>query len=86
MSRLRWPAKSHRDELVSERYLVLKPEAKRSAESVAEGDADYGELRRLCAALMEFADPTFEWSGIAVTMNFEGRRVQRNARCRVVGT
>ena len=111
MHSLRWPAQSHRDELTSDRYLVLRTsDGLRSAAGVKEakgrggrggrrgrdeeGDAtevveeredwkaggraegradDYSELRRLCAAVMAFVEPGYEYSGVAVTHNFEGR-------------
>ncbi|KAL1526122.1 hypothetical protein AB1Y20_014851 [Prymnesium parvum] len=61
---LRWPAKSQRDELTSEHYLVLKP--------AAEADCSYATLRRLCAEVMAFAEPEYKYSGVAVTHNFVG--------------
>ena len=60
LQRLRWPAKNHRPCLTSDRYLVLHRNAKDS----------YGQLRSLCSDLMNWADPSFHYSGIAVTKNF----------------
>ena len=57
---LRWPAKNHRPCLTSDRYLVLHSNAKDS----------YSKLRGLCSELMMWADPTFYYSGVAVTKNF----------------
>eukprot|EP00435_Cladocopium_sp_Y103_P035866 s4606_g9.t1 len=57
---LRWPAKNHRPCLTSDRYLVLHSNAKDS----------YSKLRGLCSELMMWADPTFHYSGVAVTKNF----------------
>lgn len=57
---LRWPAKNHRPCLTSDRYLVLHTNAKDS----------YSKLRGLCSELMMWADPTFYYSGVAVTKNF----------------
>jgi hypothetical protein len=44
------------------RYLVLP--------SNVEHDAHYAELRGACAELMGWADPSYYYSGIAVTKNF----------------
>ena len=60
LQRLRWPAKNHRPCLTSDRYLVLHRNAKDS----------YEQLRSLCSELMNWADPSFHYSGIAVTKNF----------------
>ncbi|KAL3912930.1 MAG: hypothetical protein SGPRY_008163 [Prymnesium sp.] len=73
---LRWPARSHRRDLSSEHYLVLKtsdPSRKRPDGEEASQVSDYADLRELCAAVMAFAEPGFQYSGIAVTHNFEGR-------------
>eukprot|EP00934_Nitzschia_sp_Nitz4_P008285 Nitzschia sp. Nitz4//scaffold142_size57810//32794//34809//NITZ4_006497-RA/size57810-processed-gene-0.20-mRNA-1//-1//CDS//3329536394//8275//frame0 len=59
---LRWPARNERDGLAAERYLVLQT-------NVAT-DRFYGELREACRELMDWADPEYHYSGIAVTKNF----------------
>jgi len=59
---LRWPAKKERDHLSSERYLVLP--------SNMGHDRFYQELRDACHALIQWADPSYSYSGIAVTKNF----------------
>ena len=59
---LRWPARNHRHGLASERYLVLQ--------SNVSTDRFYGDLRNACRALMDWADPNYFYSGIAVTKNF----------------
>jgi hypothetical protein len=70
---LRWPARSHREHVTSERYLVLHPEPSPacSASSGAEG-GEYDTLRTLCARIAELAGDDFAYSGIAVTKNFVG--------------
>jgi hypothetical protein len=59
---LRWPAQNQRRRLSAERYLVLVRSSK--------NDAFYGELRDTCSELMQWADPKYYYSGIAVTKNF----------------
>jgi len=58
----RWPAASHRRGLTSERYLVLQT-------NVA-NDRFYNDLREGCRELMQWVDPDYYYSGIAVTKNF----------------
>jgi hypothetical protein len=62
LENLRWPAQNERKGLSSERYLVLP--------SNVVNDRFYGDLRRACAELMEWVDPNYFYSGIAVTKNF----------------
>ena len=59
---LRWPARNDRPRLTSQRYFVLPT-------NVA-NDKFYNELRLACRALMDWADPDYYYSGIAVTKNF----------------
>jgi hypothetical protein len=59
---LRWPAQNERKGLSSERYLVLP--------SNVTNDRFYGDLRHACRELMEWVDPNYFYSGIAVTKNF----------------
>jgi hypothetical protein len=61
---LRWAVPNHRHGLTSERYLVLMTKVKR--------DLHYNDLREACRALMDWADPHYFYSGIAVTKNFCG--------------
>ena len=61
---LRWAVPNHRHGLTSERYMVLLTKVKR--------DLHYGDLREACRALMDWADPHYFYSGIAVTKNFCG--------------
>jgi len=58
---LRWPAKNQRPLLSSDRYLVLLSST---------ADDCYGTLRQMCSDLMEWADPNYYYSAIAVTKNF----------------
>ena len=60
---LRWPAVNQRAGLSAERYLVLTT-------SAAAKDTFYQELRQACDDLMQWADPEYYFSGIAVTKNF----------------
>lgn len=59
---LRWTVPNHRQGLTAERYLVLQTNVHQ--------DRFYGELRNACRELMEWADPDYYYSGIAVTKNF----------------
>lgn len=59
---LQWPARNERPRLTSERYLVLP--------SNVTNDRFYSELREACHELMDWADPDYSYSGIAVTKNF----------------
>ena len=58
---LRWPARNHRQGLSSERYLVLQRN---------ESNRFYNDLFESCTDLMEWTDPNYYFSGIAVTKNF----------------
>lgn len=62
LSNLRWPAANHRKGLTSERYLVLQTNVS--------NDRFYGDVREACRDLMQWADPEYYYSGIAVTKNF----------------
>jgi hypothetical protein len=62
---LRWAVPNHRSGLTSERYLVLLTKVKKR-------DPHYGDLRDACRAIMDWADPNYFYSGIAVTKNFCG--------------
>lgn len=59
---LRWPAKNERGGLAAERYLVLQTNV--------ENDRFYSHLRTACRELMDWVDPDYFYSGIAVTKNF----------------
>jgi hypothetical protein len=59
---LRWPARNERPGLASERYLVLHTNVS--------SDRFYGDLRDACRELMDWADPDYFYSGVAVTKNF----------------
>lgn len=70
---LRWPARSHREQVTSERYLVLHPSPSTPSESAAgKAPDEYATLRALCAELAQLAGSAFTYSGIAVTKNFVG--------------
>jgi hypothetical protein len=60
---LRWPAQNQRPGLSAERYLVLYSNS-------AQNDPFYHELRAKCFDLMQWADHSYYYSGIAVTKNF----------------
>jgi len=62
LQHLRWPARNERPRLTSERYLVLPTNVT--------NDRFYKDLRQACRALMDWADPDYYYSGIAVTKNF----------------
>jgi hypothetical protein len=59
---LRWAVPNHRSGLTAERYLVLL--------SNVTNDPFYSDLRAACAALMQWTDPSYYYSGIAITKNF----------------
>jgi hypothetical protein len=63
LTKLRWPGRNERKNLTSEHYLVLQTNA-----NVV--DRFYGELSQSCEALMQWIDPEYYYSGIAVTKNF----------------
>jgi len=63
LKNVRWPAESHRKSLSSDQYLVLQTNASKK-------DRFYQNLRRGCQELMEWADPNYYYSAIAVTKNF----------------
>ena len=62
LQNLRWPAKNDRPRLTSERYFVLPTNVP--------NDRFYSDLRQACRDLMDWADPNYYYSGIAVTHNF----------------
>jgi hypothetical protein len=62
LENLLWPAQHQRPMLTSERYLVLV--------TSTSATPHYKELREACQRLMQWADPTYYYSGIAVTKNF----------------
>jgi len=64
LQNVRWPAASHRKGLTSDHYLVLQ--------SNVANDIFYNDLRIGCRSLMDWADPNYYYSGIAVTKNFVG--------------
>jgi hypothetical protein len=59
---VRWPAESHRKGLTSDNYLVLQTNIT--------NDRFYNDLRLGCRELMDWVDPNYYYSGIAVTKNF----------------
>jgi hypothetical protein len=59
---LRWAVPNHRQGMTCERYLTLQ--------SKVTNDPFYGELRKACRDLMDWADRTYYYSGIAITKNF----------------
>lgn len=63
LSTLRWPAQNQRQGLSAERYLVLATNAEQS-------DLYYADLRQACRSLMDWVDPGYYYSAIAVTKNF----------------
>ena len=69
LRQLRWPEKSHRPGLESERYLVLPN--RRGVQACGTRHPHF-RLRQLCDAAVAFASPTFEHTAIAVTKNFVG--------------
>lgn len=62
LTNLKWPARNERPRLTSERYFVLPTNVT--------NDRFYGELRQACRSLMDWVDPLYYYSGIAVTKNF----------------
>jgi hypothetical protein len=64
LQQVRWAVPNHRAGLTAERYLVLL--------SCVTNDVFYADLRAVCAELMQWADPDYEYTGIAVTQNFVG--------------
>ena len=61
LQEMKWPARNERPGLTSERYFVLLTTGK---------DRFYQDLRQACRNLMDWADPSYYYSGIAVTHNF----------------
>jgi hypothetical protein len=59
---LRWAVPNHRPGLTAERYLVLL--------TSVTNDLFYQDLREACRGLVDWADPSYYYSGIAVTKNF----------------
>jgi hypothetical protein len=64
LQQVRWAVPNHRAGLTAERYLVLL--------SSVTHDVFYADLRAAGAALMQWADPEFVYTGMAVTQNFVG--------------
>jgi hypothetical protein len=60
----RWPAQAQRSGVRTESYLVLSRELR------ASGHESYEELKRCCEAVMQWADPAFEYDHLAITKNF----------------
>jgi hypothetical protein len=60
---MKWPARNERPGLTAQRYFVLPTHADRT-------DRFYQNLRQACRRLMDWADPDYYYSGIAVTHNF----------------
>lgn len=62
LQNLRWAVPNHRPGLTAERYLVLL--------TSVTNDLFYQDLRDACRQLVNWADPFYYYSGIAVTKNF----------------
>jgi len=62
LTSLRWQVPNDRKHLSAERYLVLPTNITT--------DRFYGNLRKACKDLMQWTDPSYFYSGIAVTKNF----------------
>lgn len=62
LQNLRWSVPNQRAGLSAERYLVLL--------TSVTNDLFYQDLRDACRAVMDWADPCYYYSGIAVTKNF----------------
>lgn len=62
LKNVRWPAETHRKGLTSDNYMVLQTNVT--------NDRFYNDLRMGCRELMNWADPDYFYSGIAVTKNF----------------
>lgn len=62
LQNLRWAVPNHRPGLTAERYLVLLTRAA--------PDVFYQDLREACRDLVAWADPSYYYSGVAVTKNF----------------
>ena len=60
---LRWPAENERPTVLSDRYLVLRANNETSYKF-------FPELSDACKDLMQWADPNYSYSAIAVTKNF----------------
>jgi len=65
LTSLRWPVRNERPALSSEQYLVLRS-------NVKDYERYYGNLPEACRKLLQWADPSYHYSGIAVTKNFLG--------------
>ena len=66
LNNLRWAVPNHRSGMTTERYLVLL--------SNVQNDLFYNDIRNACKELMTTCtnDPSFYYSGIAITKNFVG--------------
>ena len=66
LTNLRWAVPNHRSGMNTERYLVLL--------SNVQNDVFYSDIRNACKELMTSCtdDPSFYYSGIAITKNFVG--------------
>ncbi len=64
LKNLRWQVPNERKHLNAERYLTLPTNVS--------NDRFYGDLRQACKNLMNWADNSYFYSGIAVTKNFVG--------------
>jgi hypothetical protein len=62
LKNLRWAVPNHRPGLTAERYLILL--------TSVTNDLFYQELRDACRQLVNWADPSYYYSGVAVTKNF----------------
>lgn len=64
LQNLRWKVPNDRRCVSAERYLVLL--------SKVSNDVVYSDLRAACKELMDWADQSYHYSGVAVTKNFVG--------------
>ena len=68
----RWPPVSHRPKVDSERYLVLRREVLGANDPRSDVVDPYAELKSAANAVLEWADPGFEYDHLAITRNFVG--------------
>ena len=69
---VRWPPVSHRPKVDSERYLVLRREVLGANDPRSDVVDPYAELKSAADAVLEWADPGFEYDHLAITRNFVG--------------
>ena len=75
LERTRWPPASHRRGVDAQKYLVVSsaPKTARDASRAASRAGDpYGAIKRAADAVLDWADPSFQYDRLAVTKNFTG--------------